>query len=660
MFALCLQQVMLGKAAFSIGCGLQPLQCCLAQIVQDSRPMTVQDSWSFTERVVFAWARNDQFKQLVKEITPARLDFSAISLVEEAMQRSADRVWGPDLAQLKLIGSCLYGTDILKENGQSDRDYALDTGKINVSETEWADFAKSLSQETIVDSQSVRMGSYAIKFRTLRTTTTDFAWEVTPKNGHYSNQQLTFPSLDEAESTDQRNKQRLEFYRRYQGARGAVRVLKRLLGDFPGNTIEALVYKTGNHMMRADPDIQSTDPHGLSLFRKVIFHLVEYPGDYESPVYILKKDATKFGYGAVEEKIQEAKRIAKAINRKAVGGDDDLFGPILYLLMFSGGCCGLLLSYFVESVFPKFDPPLITQSGCPDRSCFCKDCLAIWASCQRSEDLNCRFLLFEFNRCTITFLMTVSFIAAHMLILGSALAILVRVVLRRQRALFFSLFLISLSSSLALLFYVKFFGFGDFRILASKLLNVQNTLSLAISGDVLLLAKAAGQNRFAELLTPFEIHRVCRAFLPPFLLAVCIKELWMFFWEGGKLDLQQCRMQDHVFYTTTLCLQLFLSACAWFYAPSRMRPTMRELLVAQSLWQVFDAVYVILLVYFPDVKTRYNLLTDFCCLMAWTSKLVLVLYLARSTNRISWSTPVHCPKLQISSRIVQAKRDEEP
>ena len=76
----------------------------------------------FVEEVISCWGIGTRFSQLAETITPSASprDATDIRLVEDAMEELAERVWGMHGFSLTLMGSCLSGTDILKQFGQSD------------------------------------------------------------------------------------------------------------------------------------------------------------------------------------------------------------------------------------------------------------------------------------------------------------------------------------------------------------------------------------------------------------------------------------------------------------------------------------------------------------------------------------------------------------
>ena len=110
----------------SIAVGLCPV--CFCQFQQSKRWQLGQVSAS---HVGFWWlcGRSDLLLGHRHTLQPAGRDNHAVSsprdatdirLVEDAMEELAERVWGMHGFSLTLMGSCLSGTDILKQFGQSD------------------------------------------------------------------------------------------------------------------------------------------------------------------------------------------------------------------------------------------------------------------------------------------------------------------------------------------------------------------------------------------------------------------------------------------------------------------------------------------------------------------------------------------------------------
>ena len=133
----------------------------------------------FVEEVVSCWGIGTRFSQLAETITPSPSprDADDIRLVENAMKELAERVWGKHRFSLTLMGSCLFGTDILKQSGQSDRDYALRKlgNGSSISTQEWSAFLGQMNNDCRF--QEVAEGRKAINFRDLYL---NLDWEVVP------------------------------------------------------------------------------------------------------------------------------------------------------------------------------------------------------------------------------------------------------------------------------------------------------------------------------------------------------------------------------------------------------------------------------------------------------------------------------------------------
>eukprot|EP00434_Breviolum_minutum_P014107 symbB.v1.2.012438.t1/scaffold860.1/size157271/7 len=491
---------------------------------------------AFFDSVVDAWGVETQFKRLVETITPACADPDVVKGIEDVIREAAGCVWDLERSvELELIGSCRTGTDILKRDGQSDRDYSLDVS--GMTKEEWKIFCHTHLRGHYPD---LSVGEKAVRFDDARL---HQSCEITSVNGNYSYEKVTFPTLEGADDTSIRNQNRWKFHEDYPGAKGTVKVLKRLLPNMKGNTIEALVCCKGKQILQNDTNHATQDRFGEKLFQQMILlfrnSLVSF-GDSNSPLKLLEMDARKFNYVAVMDQIKEAREVAEHIYSE-VSQHAEECGPLrrgfaLYRVLSKDpvelvcavfGAIGIALFFyqFVQERAASIPIQSLRRGECPDESCFCSDCRDTWNSCKPTPDLNCKlpWISWTLNRCRITCCVTVFFI---LMFLHTGVSAVVALVDGRRKHQFQHHPLLRIcfgcvvgSSAIALLYYVHFLGLGDPYIMCSKALNLQNALSSIMSAAVCALVfRMIPVNRFDREL-------VISALLMIFLAVLCYNDI---------------------------------------------------------------------------------------------------------------------------------------
>ena len=583
----------------------------------------------FVEEVISCWGIGTRFSQLAETITPSASprDATDIRLVEDAMEELAERVWGMHGFSLTLMGSCLSGTDILKQFGQSDRDYALRKlgNDTSISMQEWRSFLSQM--KTNFRFQEVALGRKAIKFRD---SYLKLDWEVVPLQGHFSYDLVTYPTLEGTTDTERRNDLRSEFYMRHPGAKNAVKVVKRLCPSFDGNTVEALICRVGKEY----PGL-AEDPTGLMLFEHLIMLFYNYPWDWpNSPLSLLRQDAAKYGRQQhIEKTLQDARRIASVIKDRTTCQEPTLQIPLWVgerLIALIGLLAGAFMTWFVATlVSSSHAPSAFSQFGCPGNSCFCTDCRESWFTCAR-KDFSCRMLGIPLNRCSITFSATCATIGVHFIITASALSALKDCArrLKQQSVSRISLLLSTMSlpfvviiSFMVFAYHVHFFAVGDFRVVVTLARNLINMLSLAISGAVFIGvwdAYAIGETRT-------HIKRLGYVFVLSFVIFVIFAELLrtISMSRDGKSEID-FRIQNHLFYAVALALQLCLAFISWLYAQKQFSKATTTLLWVQVCWMGVEIYYLMTAHLWPVVNAQYDLLVGLCSRLILVRKLVAI------------------------------------
>lgn len=581
------------------------------------------DDLVFVERVVQCWGIERYFSELAKEITPEPKDANAIGSVEDAMREVAAKVWNRDGFSLSLMGSCLFATDILKQLGQSDRDYALRKigNDSSVSTQEWNAFFGWLSKDSRF--VEVRMGTKAIKFRDV---CLNLDWEVVPIQGHFSYDLVTYPTLEGTANTSDRNQMRSQFYAGHPGARNSVKVLKRLCPQLDGNMVEALVCRVGTD----NPAL--ADQSGLRLFEHLITLFHNYPwGRPIQPLDLLTQDAAKYGrQQQIEEKLQDARRIASIIKEGTTCQQPCLRMPSWFgnsLMAIMGIFAGIYMTELIsqlDSIFPM--PTVFAAVVCPDRSCFCSDCRENWRTCRSTKDYDCNFFEIRLNRCNITFCVAVCTLVLHVVLIALAFSALRRLhgkrlkhMRRHQSISVTSLIFVVLVSVMAIGYHFHFWGVGDLRVLSTLASNLTNMLSLAMSGAVFVLVWDAHQ---AASETWDGVNSLGFSFVVFFVLRVLYEELTrtIEMWSRGTSE-GHLANQNHIFYSVTLVLQLGLAFLSWFYAPRNRKDTAATLLCAQVFWQLVDMWYLASVHHWPLLYAKYNLSVIICSRIALAWKL---------------------------------------
>ena len=524
---------------------------------------------AFFDSVVDAWGVETKFKRLVETITPACADPDVVKAIEDVILEAAYCVWDLERSvELELIGSCRTGTDILKRDGQSDRDYSLDVP--GMTREEWKIFCHTHLRGHYPD---LSVGEKAVRFDDARL---HQSCEITSANGNYSYQKVTFPTLEGADDTSTRNQNRVRFYENYPGAKGTVKVLKRLLPNMKGNTIEALVCCRGKQILEnvPNPYYATQDRFGEKLFKQMILlfrnSIVSF-GDSNSPLKLLEKDARKFNYVAVMDQIKEAREIAEHIYREVSQHAEDREplrrGFALYRVLSKDpvqlvcavfGAIGIALFFyqFVQERAASFPIQSLLRGECPDESCFCSDCRDAWYSCKPTPDLNCKlpFISWTLNRCRITFYLTVFFI---LMFLHTGVSAVVALVDGRRKHQFQHHPLLRIcfgcvvgSSAIALLYYVHFLGLGNPYIMYSKALNLQNALSSIMSAAVCALVfRMSPVNRF-------DREWVISALLMIFLAVAVLQWHQILFARDGSSYISSARshvLQYHTYTAAFAC-----------------------------------------------------------------------------------------------------------
>ena len=599
---------------------------------------------AFLDSVVDAWGVETKFKHLVETITPVCADPDVVKAIEDVIKEAADAVWDLERSvELELIGSCRTGTDILKRDGQSDRDYSLNVSEM--TEEEWKTFCHTHLRRHYPD---LSVGEKAVRFYDARL---HQSCEITPVHGNYSHDKVTFPTLEGADDTSIRNQNRWKFYEDYPGAKGTVKVLKRLLPDMKGNTIEALVGCKGKQILQNDANYATQDRFGEKLFKQIVLLFQNSKvscGDSNSPLKLLKEDARKFNNVAVPNQIEEAIEIAEHIYSE-VSQHAEECGPLrrglrfalyrflskdpvaLVCAVFGAICFALCFYQFVQKSAASIPRQSLRRGECPDESCFCSDCRDTWYSCKRTPDLDCKLpgISWTLNRCSITRCLTMFFIVMFSYTGGSAVVALVdggrKHQFQHHPLLRICFGCVVGSSAIALLYYVRFLGLGNPYIMCSKALNLQNALSSIMSAAVCaLVLRRSPVNRFdRELLSS--------AVLMIFLAGLCYNDINFCLQETDPLTFRQ---QDHMFYSITLILQLLLALISWRCAGPEMQIAVRNLFFAQLFWEACDVWYLLYLQRSPSEQTKYNLLNNIFCLMAlvWKLQTIVGLHGAKQSH----------------------------
>ena len=408
-------------------------------------------------------------------------------------------MWKPEDISLTLMGSCWTGTNILKQAGQSDRDYAIEVGQARLSPEEWQLFYNLLQRDSRF--QEVTLGSKAIKFCDPKLR---LEWELVPVRGHFSFELVTFPMLDGAMSTAARNSLRLQFFETYPGARNAVRVLKRLCPGLNGNMVEALATRQGKDLLQQDASIAEADGSGVILFQHLICLFDGHqwsPPHPNSPIQVLLRDAAKYGREqSVKEALKEVNKIAGVIRARTKSYH--LEEPFVCMTLIGAVRCmavmGAAVAFFVTQIVHGIDmvielPRAFADQAmnpraddCPDSSCLCSDLRDSWLTCTSLENFDCEMLGFRLNRCTVTFIATSVNLVSHALIfiLTSKVACGLN---RCERVPQVCLASASVCSVLVILGHLRFCDLGNYVLLSRRCSNVINTLSLAMSAGALII-----------------------------------------------------------------------------------------------------------------------------------------------------------------------------
>lgn len=539
---------------------------------------------------------------------------------------------------LDLIGSTRVGTAIRKAHGdQSDRDYVLQT-RSRVTAQEWKEFARALAKD-----QRFREVSEGKKAMKLRDAKLQLEWEVVPARGHFSFELVTFPSVDGATSTEERNRSRLEYFERYPGAKNAVKVLKRLCPQLKGNMVEALAFRQGKDLLRNDSSFAENDGSGFFLFQQLITLFDSYPWDPypNSPLAILRRDAAKYDKEDIQGSLDSAAQIAKHLRKRTTEQREQVTNSWQFMacLMGLGGIMvAFVLTLLVHralwlALLPKaFEVQALQPQKyvCPDNSCLCSDlrdssyvCLS-WGN---FSSFDCALAGVSLNRCRITFLAAAGNLCAHCWILQRA----VRVARLSKHADVLAASLCACSTSvLAILFHLRFLGLGDYIVISRLAGNMQHALCMAMSAVVLMSVWEAEDKD--PRLTQF---RSCGcvffwAFLPTVLTVEIATAMCMVFWQGA--DKTEFISQNHVFYTLSLVFQLLCAWGTWSFARSMLKAKAGMALCVQICWLLVDFWYWAGPSLWPVLQQKYNLFMILSCRILLALKLLGVLHLAQRVH----------------------------
>ena len=589
------------------------------------------DDVLFVERVVECWGIRKQFTELAQEITPPDVDAAVICSVEVAMHEVAGKVWNVGGFSLSLMGSCFFGTNILKLDGQSDRDYLLKKLGRNdeVTIQEWNAFLNHL--KTDIRFEDVKMGRKTIKFRD---PALKLDWEVVPEKGHFSYDLVTYPTLEGSTCTKERNQLRSDFYRQHPGARNTVKVLKRLCPRLNGNMVEALVCRMG----KDDPSLLS-DESGLALFQNLITLFYNHPwGRPHSPLGLLKCDAAKYGReDNVEDVLQDARRIAAIIKEATTCNQPSCTMPLpvgKVLMALVGFVAGKVMTSFVSELVSRVQAPsAFAQVGCPENSCFCSDCRYNWLNCTKEAEYDCELIFnIQLNRCTITFWMESATLGLYLYIFHAASSKLKRLFADcmhwHKRVSAICLMFVVLVVAMFFLYYARQFLFykGLWGIenlgTMSFASNLVNILSLAMSTAIFIFIWEAHQanneswRRIKILGTLFVVSFVFYVFL-----AEALRVIDMVSRQEEQVNFQN---QNHIFYSVSLVFQLCLAVASQTYADRKVKTTATWLLFVQLFWQLVDAWYLSGIHFWPQVYAKYSYLVVISSRLALVSKLLCV------------------------------------
>ncbi|OLP85932.1 hypothetical protein AK812_SmicGene33024 [Symbiodinium microadriaticum] len=600
--------------------GLMPLGCLL-------------DDVQFFERVVAAWGVSRSFGKLAADITPAQVTQCDIDEVEGWILEVASIVWKPEDISLTLMGSCWIGTNILKQTGQSDRDYAIEVGQARLSPEEWQLFYNLLQRDSRF--QEVTLGSKAIKFCDPKLR---LEWELVPVRGHFSFELVTFPMLDGAVSTAARTSMRLQFFETYSGARNAVRVLKRLCPGLNGNIVEALAVRQGKDLLQQDASLAETDGSGVILFQHLICLFDGYPWSPphpNSPIHVLLRDAAKYGREqGVKEALKEVSKIAGVIRARTTNHHLEepfvcmTLGGAVRCMAVMGASAACFVTQIVRGIDVVIELPqafadqaMNPRADCPGSSCLCSDLRDSWLTCVSSKDFDCEMLGFRLNRCTLTFMATSVNLGSHALLFIRTSRVACGLH-RYERVPHVCLASASVCSVLVILGHLRFGGLGTYVLLSRRCSNVINTLSLAMSAGALILVwdSEARNSRLTK------VSLLGFAFVAAFVPTVCLIDLASALRSacldsGADAGLQFVQ-QNHVFYTLSLAFQLFFAWASWGDAPEMLQGIVRKLLGIQLFWQAIDTWYWAAPSLWPETQRKYNFLVILLCRLALALKLL--------------------------------------
>ena len=589
------------------------------------------DDVLFVERVVKCWGIRKEFTELAQEITPPDVDAAVICSVEVAMHEVAGKVWNVGGFSLSLMGSCFFGTNILKLDGKSDRDYVLKLiGRSDsVTIQEWNAFLNHL--KTDIRFEDVKMGTKAIKFRDPYL---KLDWEVVPEKGHFSYVLVTYPTLEGSTCTKKRNQLRLKFYRQHPEARNTVKVLKRLCPRLNGNIVEALVCRVG----KDDPSLLA-DESGEGLFQNLITLFYNHPwGRPHSPLALLKCDAAKYRREhEVEEVLQDARRIAVIIKEATTPKQPSCTMPLFagkVMMALAGFGVGNFMTSFVSELVSRVQAPIaFAQVGCPENSCFCSDCRYNWLNCTKESEYDCELLFIQLNRCTITRCTESATLGLYLYIFRAAGSKLKRLFADcmhwHKRVSAICLMFVVLVVAMFFLYYARQFLFyfglwgieslGTMSTCASNLVNI---LSLAMSTAIFIFIwethQANNENwRHIKILGTFFVV----SFVFSVFLAEALRVIDMVSRQEQQVNFQN---QNHIFYSVSLVFQLCLAVASQTYADRNVKTTATWLLFVQLFWQLVDTWYLSGIHFWPQVYAKYGYLMVISSRLALVSKLLCV------------------------------------
>lgn len=602
----------------------------------------------FVAEVVHAWGNRKLFTELADRISPT-IEVARVRTVELRIERVARQVWD-GTPNLDLIGSTKRGTNIFKDISnrvQSDRDYSLSTGSGVVTEEEWNDFYRKLREEF-----EKRGEDRAFRFEKGQKAITicdliGVDWEIVPKEGGFTFDMVTYPSIEGSTSRAERDRLWEEQYDIHPGTRNAAKILKRLFPELKGFIIEALVYTQGK--VTSTQGLPFRGAHsGIRVFEQLMDAFHVYPdGDPESPLMKFRRDANQIEYhiASIEQKILTAKRRVRdiRIQRKCDQpaqcvslGTSQAFCALLGLVI------GLLLAMLLYLSFNALDIDSVVTAvrTCHDKSCFCTDCryANIWGRghLEQWEKYTCSFFgVLQLNRCGIAIVMNSMTFIMYGGVAYLSLSSLQRTSLDLKGRASIHL-LVALMSTLGFIRMLDYPGIQHIVnrvMLAALSYSIVNACHLGVSISALILVIDV-RDSIDRARTHSE--SLCSYFLAGFLPTVLVSEVCVVLVCRFGRHATDCDFakQSFLFYTLSLLLGIILAVigCVWSSKRSSTQFS-RQCLLTHIFWLLVHCAFLFFGIYYPERLSKWNLLTMFGERVATFWKMILAVRFANRTKQ---------------------------